>query len=36
MARARPEPAEGGAIHDAATRYDLRAFGVAVAGGNPG
>ena len=30
---ARPEHSEGGAIHDSATRYDCRAFGVALAGG---
>ena len=29
MARARPEPAEGGAMHDAAARYDRRSFGAA-------
>ena len=34
--RARPERSKGGATNDAATRYDRRAFGVAVAGGTRG
>lgn len=36
MAEARPEQRDGGAIHDSATRCDLRELGVAVAGGITG